>query len=242
MPLRPAERARAHAARLARWALRPVGKWQRLLFFERDLDQPLPDIRPAVPLEVHIVVPEQVGTYREVVEQAGLPWSKVEQRAALGHICTIALSEGRLVHVRWTATRPARVPELGCSVVPATGEAYVYDSFTPEGARGAAVQPAVACHMIAWGRERGHLRHVFYVRGHNVSGLRIVSRMAARRTRVVRCLRLRSGASWILGLEGPGRPRLEFDADMVVRRLGPFGHWVRRRPEAEPPRVPGGHA
>ena len=240
MPLPPAERARAQLARLARWALRPLGRGQRLLFFERDLERPVPDLRATVPLDVHVVLPERVGEYREVVERAGLPWSKVEQRAALGHICTIALSEGKLVHVRWTATDPARVPELGCSVVPAPGEAYVYDSFTPEGVRGAGVQPEVACHMIAWGRERGLFRHLFYVRGHNLPGLRIVSRIGARRTRVVYCLRLRSGASWILGLGRPGRPRLEFDDDMVVRPLGPFGHWVRRRDTGGNPT--GGHA
>ena len=240
MPLSRPERARAQAAWVVRQALRPLGRWQRLLFFEREVADPIPEIRPSVPLEVHILGPERVAGYRAVVEEAGVPWSKVEQRAVLGHLCTVALSEGKLVHIRWSALGPARVPELGCSVVPGAGEAYVYDSFTPESARGYAVQPAVACRMIEWGRARGLVRHVFYVRSHNAPGLRIVSRIGARRTRVVHCLRLRSGASWVVGLDGPGRPRLEFDADMDVRRLGPFGHWVRPRPEAAPAPATGG--
>ena len=242
MPLSPAERARAQAAWLLRWALRPLGRWQRLLFFEREVALPFPEIRASVPLEVHILAPERVGEYRAVVERAGVPWSKLEQRAALGHVCTVALSEGKLVHIRWSALGPARVPELGCSVVPGAGEAYVYDSFTPEDARGYAVQPAVACRMIEWGRARGLVRHLFYVRSHNAPGLRIVSRMGARKTRVVYCLRLRSGASWVLGIDGPGRPRLEFDADRAVRRLGPFGYWVRPRREAAAAPATGGRS
>jgi hypothetical protein len=217
------------ATRLLRRLLRPLGIWQKLVFFEKDLADDIPDVRTSLPLEMRVVDPRDVDEYRTCVEAAGVDWAKVEERAALGHRCTVALSAGRLVHIRWITTSAGWVPELRCSIVPGPGEAYVYDAFTPEHARGGGVQPAVACLMMAWGRRQGYRRHIFYVRGHNAAGLRVVSKMRARRMRVVRCLRLRSGADWVQGLRSPSGPRLEFPAEAIVRSLGPLGAWVTRR-------------
>jgi hypothetical protein len=221
------------ATRVLRRVLRPVGTWQKLVFFERDLGAPVPEVPCRLPLEVRIVRPHEVTAARAVTEAAGIPWPKLEERAALGHVCTIALSNGRVVHVRWITDRRAWVPELRCWIVPGPEEAYVYDSFTPEEARGAAVQPAVSAEMIAWGLRQGHRRHLFYVRGHNAAGLSIVAKMGAVPTRVVRCLRSRSGAvCWVLGLDGPPRPRLEFDPGVAITRMGPLGWRIHGPAEA----------
>jgi hypothetical protein len=205
----------------------PIGAWQELVFFEKDLTDDVPAITAAVPLEMHVVSAARLPEHRAALEAAGIDWEKVAARAALGHVCTVVMSEGRLAHVRWLTDTAAWIPELRATIRPFPGEAYVYDAFTPEHARGGHVQPAVSRLMIAWGRRQGYLRHVFYVRGHNASGLRIVGKIGARRTAVVRSLRLkRPQAAWMTGLR-PGRsPRLEFESGTRVRSLGPFGYWL----------------
>jgi hypothetical protein len=216
-------------SRLVSRCLLPLGTWQVLVFFEKDLASAVPAIAAAVPLDMHVVTAEGLPAHRAALEAAGIDWDKVAARAALGHRCTVVLSEGRLVHVRWMTGTEAFIPELRATLRPLPGEAYVYDAFTPEDARGGRIQPAVSRLMTAWSRRQGYLRHVFYVRGHNASGLRIVSKIGARRTAVVRSLRLRwSDAAWVTGLRRGRPPRLEFDAATRVRSLGPLGHWISR--------------
>jgi hypothetical protein len=213
--------------RLVSRCLVPIGTWQELVFFEKDLADDPPAIAAAVPLEMHVVSAEGLRAHRAALEAAGIGWEKVAARAALGHVCTVVLSESRLVHLRWMTDTAAWIPELRATIRPRPGEAYVYDAFTPEYARGGHVQPAVSRLMIAWGRQRGYRRHLFYIRGHNASGLRIVAKIGARRTAVVRSLRLRrSGAAWVTGLRADGSPRLDFEPGARVRSLGPFGHWL----------------
>jgi hypothetical protein len=218
--------AGALSTRLLRRALRPVGVWQKLLFFARELSGELPAIHSTLPLEMRVVDAAELPRYRPALEKEGLPWEKLAARAALGHRCTLVLCGDRLVHLRWITDVGAWIPELRATLRPQPGEAYVYDAFTPEDLRGRDVQPAVSCLMMAWGRRQGYGRHVFYVRGNNAPGLRIVAKIGARRTAVVRCLRAKSGAhAWITGLR-PGRPPFLDFGSARVRSLGPLGLWV----------------
>jgi hypothetical protein len=220
--------ARGLAARLATVLLRPLGAWHTLLFFAVAFDEPIPEIKPRMTLEMHVVRPAELAAYRTAFEASGADW-RIEDRAAPADLCTLALSEGRLVHLRWMTAGPRAIPDLPLLVVPQPGEAYVHSAFTPAWARGLHVQPAVSSFMMNWGRARGYHRHVFYVRADNASGLRIVAKIGARRTRVVRGLRLRGNhGCWVLGL-GRGSPRLELAPGAVARRLGPLGWWVRER-------------
>lgn len=213
--------------RLLARCLLPIGTWQELVFFEKELADDVPAITAAVPLEMHVVSADELPEHRAALEAAGIDWERMAARAALGHRCTVVLSAGRLVHLRWLADTAAWIPELRATIRPLPGEAYVYDAFTPEDARGGHVQPAVSRLMISWGRRQGYRRHIFYVRGHNASGLRIVGKIGARRTAVVRSLRLKwKDAAWVTGLR-PGRsPRLEFEPGTRLRSLGPFGYWL----------------
>jgi hypothetical protein len=220
----------ALATQALRRALRPVAVWQKLVFFERDLADELPAIRASLPLDLRVVDATELPRYRAALSAEGLDWAKLAARAALGHRCTVVLSAGRLVHLRWITEAGAWIPELRARLRPGPGEAYVYDAFTPEDLRGQQLQPAVACLMVEWGRRQGYARHLFYVRGNNAAGLRIVAKMRARRTAVVRCLRSKSGdTAWVTGLR-PGRPpHLDFGDEARVRSLGPLGLWITHR-------------
>lgn len=223
--------AGALATQVLRRTLRPVAVWQKLVFFEKDLADDIPGIRTHIPLEMHVVDGDELPAHRAAIEAEGVDWEKMAARAALGHRCTIVLSAGRLVHIRWHTDVGAWIPELRATLRPAPGEAYVYDSFTPEDLRGGQVQPAVSCLMMAWGRQQGYRRHHFYVRGNNAPGLRVVAKMKTRRTAVVRCLRSKDGRhAWITGLPRSGSPHLDFAPGARVRSLGPLGLWVSERP------------
>jgi hypothetical protein len=210
--------------------LQPIGSWNTLVFFARDLSADLPGVPPRLPLEMHVVGAEELGLFRDCLEEAGLDWGEAQARAARGDLCTVVQSEGRLVHVRWLTTQVGFIPELGATLRLQPGEAYVYASLTPPAERGGGVQPAVSALMMQWGRARGYRRHIFYVRGDNPSALAIVDKIGARRMRTVRCLRFaRGNGLWVTGLRRDALPRIEFRPEVSVRSLGPLGLWVRGR-------------
>jgi ribosomal protein S18 acetylase RimI-like enzyme len=214
--------------RALRRSLAPIGTWHKLVFFERDLADEMPEIRSRFSLEMHVVGADQISSYRALLDGAGQDWDEMTARAARGDQCTIVLSEGRLVHLRWLSVTAGLIPELGATLLLAPGEAYVYASFTLPEARGSRVQPAVSTLMMQRSRAQGYRWHLFYVRGDDPSALAIVAKVGARRTRVVRCLRLTSGNGlWVLGLRANRPPCIEFDSAAAVRRLGLLGLWVR---------------
>lgn len=212
--------------RALRRGLAPLGAWYTLVFFSRELAEEMPEIQARLPLEMHVVGAGELAPFRALLEGAGQDWAEVNVRAARGDRCTIAVSEGRLVHVRWLSTTVGLIPEIGGSLRPGDGEAYVYAAFTPPEARGSRVQPAVSPLMLRWARAQGLRRHLFYVRGDNASALAIVNKVGARRTRTVRCLRFRGGGLWVAGLGGGPGPRIEFPPGVRLRSLGPFGWWI----------------
>jgi GNAT superfamily N-acetyltransferase len=214
-----------------RGGLRPFGAWQALVFFERDLTVAIPDVAAGIPVETRVVAPRELESYRPALEAAGLRWDRLEARAAQGDVCTVALWEGKLVHVSWVTVAGAWVPELRATLRPAPGDAYVYDAFTLPEVRGTQVQPAASAHLLAWARDQGHRRVTFYVRGSNPSALRIVEKTRARRTGVVWCFRPGHGdGAWMMGLRSRHGPRIDFGAGATVRSLGPAGLWVRHQP------------
>jgi hypothetical protein len=214
-----------------RSALRPLGAWQALVFFERDLSGEIPDVSAGIPLDIRVVRAGDLTAYRPALEASGLRWERLEARIAQGDMCTIALSGDRLVHVSWITLAGAWVPELRGTLRPGPGDAYVYDAFTLPEVRGTQVQPAASARLLRWARDNGHRRVTFYVRGSNPSALRIAEKTSARRTRVVWCFRpgLRDGA-WVMGLGAERAPRIDFGARARVRSLGPAGLWVRNPP------------
>lgn len=220
---------RALLTQVLRWSLRRVVTWHTLVFFERNLADDIPHIRARIPLEMRVLDAEELPEYRPALEAAGLEWAEVQARAARGDRCTVGLSQGRLVHMRWITVAAAWIPELRALIVPQPGEAYVYNSYTPEETRGSEVQPAISCLMVQWGRRQGYRRHLFYVLADNPSGLRIVEKLGARKTGAVRCVWLRGLGAWFTGLDTWKGPRLDFGDDASVRRLGPLGLWVRQR-------------
>jgi hypothetical protein len=218
---------RTLAARAWRRGLTPLGAWNTLVFFERSLAEEMPQAPAPFPLEMHVVGARELPRFRSWLDAAAQDWGEMEARAARGDLCTIVLSEGRLVHLRWLTTTAGFIPELGATLRPGPREAYVYASLTPPATRGQGVQLAVSALMVKWALAEGYERHLFYVRGDNPSALAIVGKVGARRTKTVRCLRLARGRGlWVTGLGGD-RPHIEFPAGVSVRRLGPLGLWVR---------------
>ena len=57
-------------------------------------------------------------------------------RLALGHRCLVLKEADAWVHCLWVATRDAQMDYLGTEFVLATGEAYIYQTYTPPQYRG----------------------------------------------------------------------------------------------------------
>lgn len=216
---------------LLRSGLRPLGAWQTLVFFERDASAEIPEVRAAVAVETHIAAADELRRHRAAMEAAGVHWDRVLPRLAQGDVCAIALSGGRLVHASWITVTSAWIPELHATIRPAADEAYAYDGFTLPEMRGSQLQPAVAAEILRWAYRRGRARVTFYVRGSDPSAARIASKMGARRSRVIRCFRLKGGkGTWVRGLASGGGPHFEFPPTATLRSLGPLGLWVSEGP------------
>lgn len=98
-----------------------------------------------------------------------------EERAERGERCFAAWSGDTPVHMRWVATRPTLVPELGMYVCPAAGEAYVYDAFTDPAHRGRYATAAARLAMHRAFRAEGIRTAFAYIRSDNVPSLKALS-------------------------------------------------------------------
>ena len=98
-----------------------------------------------------------------------------EERALRGERCFTAWSVGTPVHMRWVATQPTLVPELGMYLCPAAGEAYVYDAFTDPANRGRYATAAARLAMHGAFRADGIRTAFAYVRSDNVPSLKALS-------------------------------------------------------------------
>jgi hypothetical protein len=209
--------------------------WQSVSFFERDLTRgPTPEVRAGIPLEVRLVEsPEDVRRLQDFFRQIDRRPEVVATRLGRGERCFIALSEGRLVHFSWLSPGPASCPEIKATLRLGPGELYQGDSYTDAAVRGHTLTGAVMSVLIRWEQAQGYRRHFFYIARDNYSSLGSVGKVMEPRpalTRTVRCYRVAGLEGFLVtGLDRDARPKLHVAEGVRARRLGRFGHWVRRR-------------
>jgi hypothetical protein len=224
------------ARRLVRRGLRPLISWDTVSFFAWDdlSAVRVPELHAGIPLEVRLAGRDEWWRLRALPPEAGRGQEEFEARLARGDLCFIGLSEGRLVHVFWVGVSQSWIPALGATLRLAPGDAYAYESFTAETARGQGVQPAVTVFVLRYEQAQGFRRHLFYIERHNRAALRALLKYADppfTLTRTVRAVRIAGLPGVVLlGLEGDG-PRLELPPGARVRRLGRLGQWVRPAPD-----------
>jgi GNAT superfamily N-acetyltransferase len=208
--------------RVLRRACAPFAAWEALLFYERDLTQTrVPEtLRAKVPVDVRLATAEEM---RPLLPEGP---AETDRRFAAGDLCFIAVSDGRIVHYTWLATRPTYIPEIGARILLRPGQTYLYHSFTEESARGLGVQSALGPFVIRYQKEHGIEQHFLYVKSHNYSGRQVLSRLQPppRRIRVVRRFRIGRRGFLVRGLSTPD-PLFEVEPK-AVRDWRPLGFWL----------------
>lgn len=145
----------------------PLFESGRIVFFVRQLDEHLPEVKPDIQLQLRLASPSDLylllgGSYPARSEAA------LKERFERGDLCFMALDgAGRLAHSRWLTTTRCHILELGMDVVLRPGEAYFYDGYTMPETRGRSIDGAVRCFIFHWLRVVGFERVYSYVRGDN---------------------------------------------------------------------------
>ena len=90
--------------------------------------------------------------------------------------CFIVEDENAFLHASWVTTAGAWTRELRSYVVPPSGGAYIYESFTRADARGKGVYPFALANILSWAATAGIDRVWVAVEEHNPSSLRAVTK------------------------------------------------------------------
>ncbi|CAN5548866.1 hypothetical protein BH24ACT26_BH24ACT26_07470 [soil metagenome] len=101
--------------------------------------------------------------------------STFARRLWLGAECYLVVSSGHIAHATWISRTGAWAREIRRCITPPPGDAYVYESFTTEQARGRGLYPlalrAICAHLAAVSD-----RVWVGVENHNLASLRSVSK------------------------------------------------------------------
>ena len=134
-----------------------------------------------------------------------------------GTRCYLVFENAKILHATWVTTSASWVREIGRYFRPPPGEAYVYESFTREDARGKGVYP-FALHGISADLALEGVRRVWVaVEDHNAPSLRAVAKGGFEEAFDL-SLKRRWGR---LTLSEPTGPQAATGSDLFVRKLGP---------------------
>jgi ribosomal protein S18 acetylase RimI-like enzyme len=183
---------------LLRLAASPVIEFGRVVFFLRELDGTwtTPKLPPG--LEVGLAassdLPRVVSDGRPDPQLPQLCRQRFERG---DHCVLIKTDDGTVAHSRWVTTVATAIPELGMSIVPRPGEAYLYDGYTRPDQRSRGIDGVVRCFVFDMLRANGYKRVYSYVRGNNEPGLRAANRWQAC-VGEIWFLRVRGFRAWLI--------------------------------------------
>jgi ribosomal protein S18 acetylase RimI-like enzyme len=198
-------------------AVRPLIEINRFLFFEADLTQPLVQVEPRIPLEMHCMTARDIEAFAALFGARGLDPETINHRLTQGDICILACSGAQLVGFHWLGFSSQWLSEIGVTLRLAPGvEAYGYDAVTFPAWRGNRIHAAMALYASQYARARGNERYVTYVRADNPRSLRTtVGRLGRKRTKTIWSIRVagRQRPILLFGAKGPGSPSFDTGAD-----------------------------
>jgi ribosomal protein S18 acetylase RimI-like enzyme len=94
--------------------------------------------------------------------------------------CVVVVRNGRLAHASWITTAAAWTRELRCYLQPPEGDAYIYESFTTEEARGLGIYPFALRNIVSLLRSEGRGTAWVAVEDDNAASLRAVTKAGFR--------------------------------------------------------------
>jgi hypothetical protein len=150
--------------RLLRRALRPLGNMELVTFFEKDLTQPLREVRPSQGIVVSLARPSDIDTLVKLMEERHRiiepeitkEFKKlVLSRFQRGGLCFLGkTTEEEIVHYNWVSFNREQTLE-GRMLHLEPDEAYCLDAFTLREWRGHGIYPFLHYHALRVLKENG---------------------------------------------------------------------------------------
>jgi GNAT superfamily N-acetyltransferase len=145
----PGELAGVARGRVREW----VRSDDELLMLVRPADAATPEIRHDPGLVLRRAGASDADLYARVIGTDSP--ATFRRRLTATTSCFLVEGGGELLHASWVTTGAAWTREIDAYVVPPSGDAYVYESFTRPEARGRGVYPFALSGMTAWARDEG---------------------------------------------------------------------------------------
>ena len=148
--------------------------YRRLLYLERLLAEPSPDIQAALTLQISCLQAGDVDDYMAFHNED--PRKQIEHRLSRGDVCFVARADGVIVCASW-ASEGRNLSEhwiryVGYALPIAGDEVYLYDSYTSPDYRGLDIAPCLAAWVLDYYRERGYRRTTTAIAPDNRANLR----------------------------------------------------------------------
>ncbi len=142
---------------LALW-FRVLGEifYRRVLVMERSLAEPVPHLEARRAVRMRWLREEEAAACAR--SYPGLSEAEVVRRLRLGHRCLVAEAEGRIVHATWVASSEACIEYLKLDFPLASGQAYLYQSYTTPEMRGQNLGTAGLAAVLRCLRQEGFQR------------------------------------------------------------------------------------
>jgi RimJ/RimL family protein N-acetyltransferase len=183
----------------------PLGSVALLSFYERDLNQAVPEIEAHAEVAVTVASESDIDLIAAQIAsdfhggQDALPavLSKIRCRLRLGQICFVAKIGSAVVHYTWIAFRGSPSVE-DRFITLKDHEAYLAWAYTPEAWRGKHIYPAVDSHVLRYLQEAGYRQVLTFTKTDNKSSRKGLERAGWRQVGQVLTLRPRwRGHTWI---------------------------------------------
>lgn len=126
---------------------------EELIMLVRPADAPTPEFRHDPGLSFRAAGPDDAGRYERTIGTDAA--ATFRRRLTPTTQCFFVSGGEELLHASWVTTGAAWTREIGAYIVPPSGDAYVYESFTRPEARGRGVYPFALRGICAWGAGAG---------------------------------------------------------------------------------------
>lgn len=126
------------------------------LIMAQVLSEPIVIPQPHLPIAVRIATIADLERFKDIATFSEI--KSYSKRFAQGHICHIALHQGRLVGYNWTVTEMDPELEGGISICLQPGDAYLSYSFVAPAYRGQGIAPTLGAHRLRYLQEMGYQR------------------------------------------------------------------------------------
>lgn len=149
--------------RLLRRTLRPLGNLELVTFFEKDLTQPLREVRPAWGIMAGLATASDIGVLVKLMEERHKmvapdrikkSENMVLSRFQKGRLCFLGKTGGEIVHYNWISFNREETL-TGRTLRLKADEAYCLDAFTLREWRGRGIYPLVHYQALRHLKEKG---------------------------------------------------------------------------------------